>query len=347
MLGPMLIRSRAPLRLGLAGGGTDVSPYCNLFGGAVLNASVDLYAHATLEYSTDGAIHFEASDQQITEDFLLSSSLPLTRSLALHAGVYNRIVHDFNAEVPLPVRMTTRCDAPAGSGLGSSSTLVVAMVQAYIELLNLPLGEYEIAQLAYSIERGDVGLKGGRQDQYAASFGGFNFMEFNKEHVLVNPLRIKDWIISELESSLVLYFTGRSRESAAIIVEESKNVEQGNIKAIEAMHRTKQEAFRMKESLLRGEIAKMAEIMESAWAAKKEMARSISNERIESFYSIARSAGARCGKVSGAGGGGFMMFLVDPVRRLDVLRALESADGDGMIINCHFSQKGSEAWRIE
>lgn len=344
----MLIRSRAPLRLGLAGGGTDVSPYCELFGGAVLNASVDLYAHATLEYSGDGAVHFEASDQQISEDFAISSSLSTSKSLTLHAGVYNRIVRDFNAGNPLPVRMTTRCDAHAGSGLGSSSTLVVAMVQAYVELLNLPLGEYEIAQLAYSIERGDVGLMGGKQDQYAASFGGFNFMEFDKEeHVLVNPLRIKDWIVSELESSLVLYFTGKSRESATIILEESENVEKGNIKAIDAMHRTKQEAFRMKEALLRGEIAKMAAIMESAWAAKKEMASSISNERIERFYSIARAAGARCGKVSGAGGGGFMMFLVDPARRLDVVRALESTNEGGTIINCHFSHKGSEAWRIE
>lgn len=343
----MIVRSRAPLRLGLAGGGTDVSPFCDLHGGAVLNASVDLYAHTTIENSVDGNIHFIASDQQFSQDYSLQSVVPIAGELQLHAGVYNRIVRDYNGGRPLPVSVSTFCDAPAGSGLGSSSTLVVSMVQAFVELLNLPLGEYELAHLAYCIERSDVGLKGGKQDQYAASFGGFNFMEFNSNgYVLVNPLRIKDWIVSELESSLVLYFTGRSRESAAIILEESKNVEQGNPVTIEAMHQTKLDAFRMKEALLRGEIMQMAEVMESAWQAKKRIASSISNERIEKFYSIARASGARCGKVSGAGGGGFMMFLVDPKRRLDVVRALENADNDGMTLDCHFSERGAEAWRI-
>ncbi len=344
----MIVRSRAPLRLGIAGGGTDVSPYCDLHGGAVLNASIDLYAHTTLEPSADNRIHFVATDQQLTEDHDLSAKLPTTGKLALHAGVYNRIISTHNGGKPLAVTIFTYCDAPAGSGLGSSSTRVVAMVQSVVEYLNLPLGEYEVARLAYDIERGDVGLQGGRQDQYAATFGGFNFMEFSaKDRVLVNPLRIKDWIISELESSLVLFFTGRSRSSAAIIEEESRNVAEGNQVALNAMHQTKHEAFRMKEALLRGEIMRMADVMESAWAAKKQLAHSISNDRIEHFYTIARAAGARCGKVSGAGGGGFMMFLADPKRRLDVVRALRKAgDADASILECHFAEQGSRAWRI-
>jgi D-glycero-alpha-D-manno-heptose-7-phosphate kinase len=319
----MLIRARAPLRLGFAGGGTDVAPFCDLFGGAVLNATIDLYAYCTIEPSHDGKIRFIAADVGDTVTYELGPALPCDGLLALHSGVYNRIVAQYNGGKPLAVTVTTSCDAPPGSGLGSSSTLVVAMVQAFGEMLSLPLGEYDIASLAYQIERCDLGLHGGRQDQYAAAFGGFNFMEFSgSDHALVNPLRVKDWIVSELESSLILFYTGKSRDSAAIIAEQSHNVEIHNQKAIDAMHRTKRDAIGMKECLLRGDIRQLGVVMESAWQTKKEMAGSITNERIENFYHAAKDAGAYCGKVSGAGGGGFMMFLVDVKNKLRVVDAL-------------------------
>jgi D-glycero-alpha-D-manno-heptose-7-phosphate kinase len=342
----MLIRARAPLRLGFAGGGTDVAPYCDLFGGAVLNATIDLYAYCTIEPSEDGRIHFVASDVSERVAYDLGAVVPTDGILALHSGVYNRIVAKYNGGRPLAVTVTTACDAPPGSGLGSSSTLVVAMVQAFGEVLSLPLGEYDIASLAYQIERCDLGLQGGRQDQYAAAFGGFNFMEFNgDDHVLVNPLRVKDWIVSELESSLILLYTGKSRDSAAIIAEQSRNVESNNLKAIDAMHRTKSDAITMKECLLRGDIRKLGTAMESAWQTKKEMAGSISNERIERFYSVAKDAGAYCGKVSGAGGGGFMMFLVDIKDKLRVIEAL-TATREGSVVGCHFTANGVESWRL-
>ena len=343
----MLIRSRAPLRLGLAGGGTDVSPYCDQFGGAVLNATIDLYAYCTIEPSPDGRIHLSATDMNESRAFELAPEIPVAEMLALHCGVYNHVVRIFNDNKPLPILVSTFCDAPPGSGLGSSSTLVVAMVMAYVELLNLPLGEYEVAQLAYDIERHDLNLHGGRQDQYAATFGGFNFMEFNQEdRVTVNPLRMKRWIVSELESSLVLFYTGRSRQSASIIEEQSRNVSSLNETAIEAMHGSKTEAVRMKECLLRGEFTKLADVMEAAWQAKKSMAQSITNERIDGFYNIAIEAGAFCGKVSGAGGGGFMMFLVDMKHKMQVINAL-SAHRDGTVYGCHFSDRGAEAWRVQ
>jgi D-glycero-alpha-D-manno-heptose-7-phosphate kinase len=338
------VRSRAPLRLGLAGGGTDVSPYCDLYGGAVLNATIGLFAHTTIEPSIDGQIHFVALDQQIEEVFPLTTVIQPGNRLELHRGVYNRAVQDFNEGDPLPVTIYTSCDAPAGSGLGSSSTLVVSMLRAFAELLNAPLGEYDLAHLAYEVERRDVALHGGRQDQYAAAFGGINFMEFGSDRILVNPLRIKESILCELEASLVLFFTGQSRSSAAIIAEESRNVEQKNEIALTAMHNTKEQAFRMKDALLRGQINTMGDVMRAAWEQKKLMARSISNSRIDHLYNLATEKGAFCGKVSGAGGGGFMMFLVEPEKKLQVMRTL-SDSGDGRVVDCHFVMQGASAWR--
>jgi D-glycero-alpha-D-manno-heptose-7-phosphate kinase len=341
----MIVRARAPLRLGLAGGGTDVSPYCDLHGGLVLNATIDKYAYAVLAPGNDGSLTLVAADRQEAWHGEATAEIPLDGQLDLHKGVYNRIVREFNGGRPLPLTLTTHTDAPPGSGLGSSSTLVVAMVKAFVEWLNLPLGEYDIARLAYEIERKDVGLSGGRQDQYAATFGGFNFMEFHpQERVVVNPLRIKSWIISELEASLLLYFGGVSRDSARIIDEQTRNVAQQDSGAIEATHALKQEAIAMKESLLKGDFDGLVASMEAGWAAKKRMAKSISNPQIEQSYSLAKDAGMRAGKISGAGGGGFMMLLVDPVRRMDVIRALSTTQGQ--IYNCHFTEIGTQGWKI-
>lgn len=342
----MIIRARAPLRLGLAGGGTDVSPYCDIYGGLVLNATIDKYAYTVLQPGGDAdGVRFVAADKQETWQGEAAAALPLDGRLDLHKGVYNRIVRDFNAGRPMPLTLTTHTDAPPGSGLGSSSTLVVSMIKAFVEWLNLPLGEYDIARLAYEIERKDVGLSGGRQDQYAATFGGFNFMEFHpQERVVVNPLRIKNWIISELEASLLLYFGGVSRDSAQIIDEQSKNVQQQDSGAIEAMHALKQESIAMKENLLKGDFNGLVHSMEAGWDAKKRMAKSITNPLIEESYELARRAGMRAGKISGAGGGGFMMLLVDPVRRMDVIRALSTTRGQ--IYSCHFTEIGTQGWKI-
>ncbi|WP_025847910.1 dehydrogenase [Paenibacillus ehimensis] len=341
----MYIRSKAPLRLGLAGGGTDVSPYCDEYGGYVLNATIDMYAYCTIEPTQDNTITFFAADRQEFFEAKSQAHLELDGNLDLHKGIYNRIVKEFNGGKPLSLKVTTYSDAPAGSGLGSSSTMVVAILTAYTEWLNLPLGEYDIAHLAYEIERLDVGLSGGRQDQYAATFGGFNFIEFYAEdRVIVNPLRVKEWIINELENSIVLYYTGASRESANIINEQVKNAEQKNKKSLEAMHELKADALIMKESILKGDILKFAQYLGKSWEAKKRMASSISNNQIDAVYDVAMNAGAYAGKVSGAGGGGFMMFMVDPTQRLQLVNALKKLDGE--VMSFHFNRNGAEAWRV-
>lgn len=337
------IRARAPLRLGLAGGGTDVSPFSDEHGGFVLNATIDLYAQAILEPRTDGRVVFVAADRGERVELPAQAVLADEEPLRLHRGIHSRIVREFNGGRPLSLTLTTYADAPAGSGLGTSSTMVVCMVQAYAEWLRLGLGEYEIAHLAYEIERIELGLAGGKQDQYAAAFGGFNFIEFGPgDRVLVNPLRVKDWVLNELEASTVLYYTGQSRESAAIIQQQIDSTRRKETKSLDAMHAIKQDALAMKEAILRGDLASYSQILGRSWQAKKQMAQGISNSAIDSVYDCAMAAGAVAGKISGAGGGGFMMFFVPPVRRMDVLRELSRQPGE--VMNFHFTQGGAQSW---
>lgn len=341
----MIIRSKAPLRLGLAGGGTDVPPYCEEFGGYTLNATIDMYAYCTIETTNDGKVSFYAVDKDDYFECCSTDYITLDESLTLHKGIYNRVIKQFNSGKPLSIKMTTYCDAPPGSGLGSSSTLVVAILKAYVELLNLPLGDYDLAHLAYEIERIDVGFIGGKQDQYAATFGGFNFIEFySNDRVVVNPLRIKDWIINELENSMILYFTGVSRQSEKIIREQAENVRIKNESAIEAMHKLKKDALAIKEAILKGDILRFAEHFGHSWEAKKRMADKITNNDIDNIYEAALKAGAYSGKVSGAGGGGFMVFLVDPIKRINVIRALNQFDG--RVLNFHFTNNGTQGWSL-
>lgn len=341
----MIIRSKAPLRLGLAGGGSDVSPYSDLYGGLILNATINLYAYCTIEETNDGYITINAYDSDCHQKLPVTQYLSLDDHQAvLFKGVYNRIVRDFGLDTQ-GFEVTTYNDAPAGSGLGTSSTMVVSILKAFVEWQNLPLGDYEIARLAYEIERIDLGLSGGKQDQYAAAFGGFNFMEFLKnDMVIVNPLKVKRWIADELESNLVLYFTGKSRSSASIIEEQKKNTTSGNQKSIDAMHRIKQSAVDMKLALLKGDMEELARIVGRGWEDKKKMANAISNPVIEEAFEVAIKAGAKTGKVSGAGGGGFIMFFVNPARKKAVIDALSKLNGFTMPFN--FTEGGAHGWKI-
>jgi D-glycero-alpha-D-manno-heptose-7-phosphate kinase len=341
----MIVRARAPLRLGLAGGGTDVSPYSEVHGGYVLNATIDRYAYAVIKTRDDSGARFVATDQQTTEELETGEQFELAGNLKLHRAVYNEMIVKYNNSKPISLELSTFCDAPAGSGLGSSSTLVVVMIRAFAELLNLPLDDYTIARLAYKVEREDCQLQGGKQDQYSATFGGFNFMEFYaNERAVINPLRVKNWIICELEASLLLFYTGVSRESAKIIADQSNNLRAGSIDALEAMHAIKREALVMKECLLRGDFVGIVASMRMGWESKKRSAKTVSNEHINEIYDAAIAAGALAGKVSGAGGGGFMMFFVPPEKRMDVVRTLKQYDGQ--VSNCHFTKHGTQAWKV-
>ena len=340
----MIYRSKAPLRIGLAGGGTDVSPYSDEYGGAILNATVSLSAYASIEPIPENTIIVKALDRHEEEQYDWAPALPINGKLDLLKGVYNRIQLMYG----LPVtgfRLSTFVDAPAGSGLGTSSTLVVAILGAFVEMLKLPLGDYDIAHLAFKIEREDLQLAGGKQDQYAATFGGVNFMEFyGNDKVIVNPLRIHSEYLHELGNNLVLYFTATSRESAHIIKEQVKNVNDKDEKSIEAMHQLKEQANMMKEALLKGRLNEIGEILDFGFEQKRRMAHNISNDKIEAIYNAAKNAGATGGKISGAGGGGFMIFYCPNNTRYAVIDTLKSFGGE--IKNYSFTKYGLTTWTI-
>lgn len=338
------VRSKAPLRLGLAGGGSDVSPYSDLYGGLVLNATINLYTYTTIEETNDRLITIDSYDAGCHKSYPLTEKLEVDGEASLIKGVYNRIMRDYHLQL-VGFKIMTYNDAPAGSGLGTSSTMVVCIIKAFVEWLSLPLGDYEIARMAYEVERKDLNLSGGKQDQYAAAFGGFNYMEFlENDMVIVNPLKVKRWITDELETSLLLYFTGQSRSSAAIIDQQKANTSDKTNKSVEAMHRIKQSAKDMKLALLKGDMREFARILGQAWEDKKKMADAITNPVIEHAFEVATGAGAISGKVSGAGGGGFCMFMVEPTKKKAVINALKQLDG--FVMPFQFTDGGAHGWKI-
>lgn len=339
----MIWRSKAPFRLGLAGGGTDVSPYCDLYGGAILNVTISLYAHTSITLLSEPIIILESIDQHKKIQFSAGSPAPLGLDLELQVGLYNRLLHE-NLISSQGFKLTTAMDVPAGSGLGTSSTLMVSMLKAFSEMLNLPYGEYDLAHKAFEIERLDLGLAGGRQDQYAATFGGVNFMEFYKDDkVIVNPLRIKQEYLYELENNILLYFTSSSRSSSDIIKEQQQNVHSGKQQSIDAMSHLKEQSKMMKEAILKGNLNEIGEILDYGFSQKKKMANNISNNLIDEIYEEAKKAGATGGKISGAGGGGFMFFYCPGTSKYKVIQALERFGGE--FKNYHFTSIGARSWK--
>ena len=339
-----LYRSKAPLRLGLAGGGTDVPPYSDLYGGAVLNATISKYAYATITPRTDGKIIFKSLDNGQNLIYDATESLAIDGELDLLKGIYNRIVKEFTNE-PLSFELSTVVDAPPGSGLGTSSTLVVTILGAFAEWLKLPLGEYDMARIAYEIERIDLNMAGGKQDQYAATFGGVNYMEFfNGEKVVVNPLRIRTDYLDELAYNLVLFNTETSRLSSEIIARQSKNIEEKDPISLDATHKLKIQAMMMKEALLKGELDKIGEILDYGWHNKKQLAPGITNAMIDQLYQTAMDNGATGGKISGAGGGGFIFFYCPNNSRHKVIDALSKF---GVIAHPYeFTVTGLKSWAV-
>lgn len=340
------VRARAPLRLGLGGGGTDLKPYCDEFGGAVLNATIDRYAYAHLASRDDGRIVLRADDLESEDELPCNLDFDIRRGLMLHRATYKLMMERYNNGRAIPLTISTTIDVPAGSGLGASSALTVALIEAFALAMKLPLGPYDIAEMAYDLERVQLGLLGGKQDQYAAAFGGFNFIEFLKDDVgvIVNPLRLHREHLNEFESSLVICFSGQSRESARIIKDQVSGLKEMDEKTMLSMHEIKRHATTMKSMLLSGQIRQTADVLQKAWLSKKNTASSITNSAIDNLLDVAMHNGAWGGKVSGAGGGGFIMLLADPSLRHRLIEALNNAGGNASAVRLTF--EGAEAWAV-
>lgn len=342
---PRLVRARAPLRLGFGGGGTDVAPYCDEHGGVVLNAAIDLFAHVSVAARDDGQVRLEAADRDQAWTGPAAVSLGAAEPLRLLKGVYNRFMADHAGGRPLALTLTSYADCPPGSGLGSSSALVVAMVAAMARFMGVEMAPAQTAALAFDIERRELALAGGRQDQYAAAFGGLNLMRFEAQGAtVVEPVDLPAATLRELEASLVLYFTGVSRESAAIIEEQAANMRAGAGRSIEGLDALKAGAFAMREALRAGDLAGFGALMDSGWSSKKLTAHNISSARIDAVYGAAKAFGVLGGKVSGAGGGGFMMFLVEPTRREALKRLLAGFGGQAQ--GARLEPRGAESWDV-
>lgn len=339
------VRSRAPLRIGLAGGGTDLSPYCDQYGGNVLNATIDRFAYAHIKPSEDRFIRFHAYDIGQEEILVPGVEIDINSGLMLHRAVYWHVMQNFCNGEQIPLSISTTIDVPAGSGLGASSALVVALIEAFRTALQLPLGLYDVARLAFDIERIHLGLAGGRQDQYAAAFGGVNFIEFLAgERVIVNPLRMRRDFLNEFESSLTICFTGQSRRSDTIIKQQVTGLKEMADRTVENMHQMKQDASEMKIALLHGNFKEVARILAHSWLAKKMTAADISNKAVEYLHDTAMSVGAWAGKVSGAGGGGFLMIISDPEDRHRLIETLNSVGGQASAVKLTFD--GAEGWSV-
>jgi len=316
-----LFRAKAPLRVSFAGGGTDVAPFPATEGGCVLSATINRFAHGLLRPRTDRRIHVESLDLRTAIGFSADEPTQFDGQLDLVKAAIRRIA-ELDEARGFDVFLETA--APPGSGLGASSALIVALIGVLVDQHGLSLTSYEMAQLAYEIERVDLGLKGGLQDHYAATFGGFNFIEFYGDRVVVNPLRIPLATLNELESNLLLCFTGATRVSDHIIDDQTARFTRGDVDTLTGLRRQKELAIAMKEALVRGHLSSFGELMGEAWLEKKRLSPRISTPAIDEAYETACRAGALGGKVTGAGGGGFMLFYCRPGRRHVVSDALES-----------------------
>ncbi len=343
----VILRSKAPLRISFAGGGTDVSPYPEERGGAVLNCTIDKFAYATLEAIADGqsATTVESLDYNVTVNYEKPADLVYDGELDLvKAALRVLCPRGDGGGSTDSLKLFLHSDAPAGTGLGTSSTMTVALVGAFRHYLREPWTSYDVAELAYRIERDELGMRGGRQDMYAAAFGGFNFMEFSRDRTVVNPLKVPGEVANELAYRLLLCYTGTGHYSNDIIERQQRRYVEKRGDTVSALDATKQLAVAMKNELLRGNLDEMGRLLDEGWRFKKQFADGITNERIDKFYAQARAAGALGGKLVGAGGGGYLLLFCDFARRASVAKAIQNAGG--RVEDFALEPDGLQTWSV-
>lgn len=334
-----MVRSRAPLRVSFCGGGTDVPPYPAEHGGAVLSATINWYAYGTLDRIEGNAIEVESVDYGLSARYRQDDNLVFDGKLDLVKSVLRRLCHDRAG-----LRLYLHGDVPPGSGLGSSSALVVALVGLFNRTEHLGLDDYAVARLAYQIERVDLGIIGGMQDQYAAAFGGFNFMEFSGDGAVVNRLRIDAEVVNELEYSLLLCYTGQTRMSGHIVERQISSYVAGQTDTTAALHTMKALTLDLKRALLQNRLMDFGGLLHEAWEQKKRLDPGISTSHIDELYAAARACGALGGKVLGAGGGGYLLVYCPFDKKRAIATELERHGGKVYPIG--FSPVGVQSWAV-
>lgn len=333
-----IVRSRSPLRISFVGGGTDLPHWYEKYGGATLSGTINRYAHVSLYPREDREIHIRSVALGYSIRYNLDESPVFDGVLDLAKAAIQRLGAEQGMELDI------RSDAPPGSGLGGSSALTAAVIGAVAHHLGKFLSQYEFAELNHTIERVDLAIPGGKQDQYATTFGGFNLIEFHANRVVVNPLRIADDIINDLEAHLLLCYTGKARSNLGLIDKQVRLFTEGRQSTLEGMHRLYEMVFEMKEALLKGNLDQFGRMLNEAYVNKKRMNPDITKGTIaDELYEEALRHGALGGKLLGAGGGGYLLLYCEIDRQYDVRKALEAMGGQ--LIDFTFDHAGLQSWR--
>lgn len=334
--GPVVVRAKVPLRISFAGGGSDFAEHFEQHGGAVVSVTIDRYCHGILVKRDDKKIvlHSYDYDSRVEADDI--SELQYDGKLDLMKAVVRVLKPAYGFE------LYTYSDVPPGSGLGASAVMSVAVIGLFNELGETRMDEYQISDLAYQVERIELGITGGWQDQYAASFGGFNFIEFGDKDIIVHPLRLKERVINELESNLLLCFTGTTRNSGDVHVLNRSGTNAISDDVMEAKHRVSQVALQIKNALMRGSLDHFGRLLDQAWRLKRQFGPAITNRRVEEIYEGALRAGALGGKLLGAGYGGHFLFYCPGMKRHIVRECLERMGCQ--TLNFNFDLRGTRVW---
>lgn len=320
-----------------------MSPFPEREGGVVLSATISSFAYCTLRPRDDDQVTVASLDYGTSIGFGIDEPVVYDGKLDLPKAAIARVLTHGEVKQASGFDLFLHTNAPPGSGLGSSSAVVVSVVGLVAEYLGLDLPPYELAELACKLEREDLGIPGGLQDQYAATFGGFNYMEFGADEVVVNPLRVPDATVHELEHNMLLAYTGRTRTSDHIIEDQVDRYKAGNTEALEGLRAQKDLASAMKKALLRGEVNLFGHLLGEAWTEKRRLSPRISTPLIDEAMETALKCGALGGKVTGAGGGGYMAFCCEFERRHLVADAL--IDLGLTVSELVFSREGVTTWR--
>jgi D-glycero-alpha-D-manno-heptose-7-phosphate kinase len=338
----MYIRGKAPLRISFVGGGTDIPLYYEKYSGAVLCSTMNHYVRVNLTPRDDDKVSIYSLDFDVGVKYKLDDKPVYNEALKLALAAVSRL----NAHIDRPAGfdMSVQSDAPVGSGLGGSASLSVALLGTLKEYFRLNhLDKREIAELAYTVERVDLAIAGGKQDQYEAAFGGFNLIEFSADRIVVTPLRLERNILNDLEHHCLLCYTGETRASAQVVDQLKQSVETGREETVGNLKKTYDLVYDMKNALLCGELLHFAEMLDYAWELKrKHHPQAMATTAINEMYAEARKNGAIAGKLLGAGAGGYLLLFCEGDKKRRVRERLEKMGGQFMDFS--FTEEGLETW---